>query len=201
MVFFSLRRIGCVRIYLNRQTSACGRTPAWKIKLIFFLFVEYILHSGQYFAHTFPSNCVVFNIIVLFYRRSNRIHVLNQIESTRITITIILIDNEVFLHLTHLSSQHHHVVSHHHHHYYYNNRPSCSERHAWILLRCVIYLPRYSYRWRAFLYKKRCWYFFVAIIKLYPHLYTNREDSHSVEKIDTTKSVCNFHTIAKKIAK
>lgn len=119
--FFSLRRIGFVRIYLNRQTSACGRTPAWKIKLIFFPFVEYILHSGQYFAHTFPSNCVVFNIIVLFYRRSNRIHVLNQIESTRITITIILIDNEVFLHLTHLSSQHHHVVSHHHHHYYYNN--------------------------------------------------------------------------------
>lgn len=44
---------------------------------------------------------------------------------------------------------------------------------------CALYTAA---AWRAFLYKKRCWNFFVAIIKLYP--YSNKSVSflHPVEK-------------------
>lgn len=64
----------------------------------------YIRYTVQYFAHTFPFKCVVLNFTVYCSIEETILHTC----IIAIAITTILIDNEVFLRLTHLSSQHNH---------------------------------------------------------------------------------------------
>lgn len=62
----------CVCIYLDRQTSVCGRTLAWKIKLNFcVLYNVYSIYGPIFCTHiSIQMRCVKFHS-VLFYRRDN----------------------------------------------------------------------------------------------------------------------------------
>lgn len=93
----------CVCIYLDRQTSVCGRTLAWKIKLNFcVLYNVYSIYGPIFCTYiSIQMRCVKFHS-VLFYRRDNFTYMYHRMAIT-IAITTILIDNEVFLRLTHLS--------------------------------------------------------------------------------------------------